>query len=601
MSEESFRSRRERHHQQKEDEVVDTIPPPSQNLDESFQSTSRAMRTSNSMRRKIFITSGLIGLLLLIGTVGYILGSKSNTSSKSLVQERKNDVSHSSSKTSAVKQTNDPILAKVIQPTTGEKWYNDAKPLTSQGFVAASEVEKVDYYEVGTRGSNTIILGILYWPIQNSIELFERSKDGTVKHIARPNSQATYDPSLEYQAGTFVATVKEDTSTQYDSLSYPKTLRLSSGEVVSADVPQLGKYISSDYYKDVKVTSLNTFGQSKFIRTERKYVDTGLTTIQYVLQTPLNTEIQTTYSPIGDTLKNASFNNNVTTDDGIRAIVRGCGAGGGVSRLDTVSNDQFEVMGRTSDGKTLYSFKNNNASMVQKAYDEYKEFNTYDGAPELVSKEEFVKQHAIVAYKTKDGEWLIFTRDQYAPAAGCAKPVVYLYPTATQRVNVSVQAEVQKSDPLYPTNGWSVTAQPSGRLTYMGKSYDSLYWEGIGSGQYPAITKGTVVKRDKTLEVLNKQLEKQGLTATERSDFIAFWKDKIPQKPYIRLTWFDTNEMDKLAPLKITPEPDTVKRVFLDMTGFDKKITLPSQKLKGFERKGFTVVEWGGLSEGKLY
>ena len=29
MSEESFRSRRERHHQEKEDEVVDTIPPPS--------------------------------------------------------------------------------------------------------------------------------------------------------------------------------------------------------------------------------------------------------------------------------------------------------------------------------------------------------------------------------------------------------------------------------------------------------------------------------------------------------------------------------------------------------------------------------------------
>ena len=75
-----------------------------------------------------------------------------------------------------------------------------------------------------------------------------------------------------------------------------------------------------------------------------------------------------------------------------------------------------------------------------------------------------------------------------------------------------------------------------------------------------------------------------------------FWAAKIPSKPYIRLTWLTTEQMDTLAPLRIVPRPDTVKRVFLDMDGYDTKISLPTQKLSSFTRRGFTVVEWGGLT-----
>ncbi len=78
---------------------------------------------------------------------------------------------------------------------------------------------------------------------------------------------------------------------------------------------------------------------------------------------------------------------------------------------------------------------------------------------------------------------------------------------------------------------------------------------------------------------------------------MVFWSDKIPNKPFIRLTWLTTAQMDQLAPLSITPRPDTIKRVFLDMEGYDTKITLPAQKLESFTRRGFTVVEWGGLTQ----
>ena len=77
---------------------------------------------------------------------------------------------------------------------------------------------------------------------------------------------------------------------------------------------------------------------------------------------------------------------------------------------------------------------------------------------------------------------------------------------------------------------------------------------------------------------------------------MAFWESKIPEKPYIRLTWFGTAVMERLAPLKVSPQPDTILRVFLDMDGFDQKPTLPAQTLTNTKRSGFTVVEWGGLT-----
>jgi hypothetical protein len=44
----------------------------------------------------------------------------------------------------------------------------------------------------------------------------------------------------------------------------------------------------------------------------------------------------------------------------------------------------------------------------------------------------------------------------------------------------------------------------------------------------------------------------------------------------------------------ITPKPDSELRVFMVYKPLKKKIDLPEQKLQPFERRGFTVVEWGG-------
>lgn len=120
-------------------------------------------------------------------------------------------------------------------------------------------------------------------------------------------------------------------------------------------------------------------------------------------------------------------------------------------------------------------------------------------------------------------------------------------------------------------------------------------------GQYPAITSGTVVERAKVLVVMEQQLLQQGLSAKETADFIEYWKDNIPNKPYVRLTWLTLDQINHLAPLRVSPVPNTVIRVFLDMEGYDKKVDLPAQQLSSTPRNGFTLVEWGGLSHKKLY
>ena len=47
-------------------------------------------------------------------------------------------------------------------------------------------------------------------------------------------------------------------------------------------------------------------------------------------------------------------------------------------------------------------------------------------------------------------------------------------------------------------------------------------------------------------------------------------------------------------PLGIEPKPDTVIRVLMDWKALDEKIEVKEQKLEKTERKGYTVVEWGG-------
>ena len=48
------------------------------------------------------------------------------------------------------------------------------------------------------------------------------------------------------------------------------------------------------------------------------------------------------------------------------------------------------------------------------------------------------------------------------------------------------------------------------------------------------------------------------------------------------------------AELDISPKPDTVIRIMMAWKPLKESTTIQPQQLDSIERKGFTVVEWGG-------
>ena len=49
-----------------------------------------------------------------------------------------------------------------------------------------------------------------------------------------------------------------------------------------------------------------------------------------------------------------------------------------------------------------------------------------------------------------------------------------------------------------------------------------------------------------------------------------------------------------MAKLEITPNPDSVLRVFMVYKPLEEKNEIEEPVLESFDRNGFTVVEWGG-------
>ncbi len=57
---------------------------------------------------------------------------------------------------------------------------------------------------------------------------------------------------------------------------------------------------------------------------------------------------------------------------------------------------------------------------------------------------------------------------------------------------------------------------------------------------------------------------------------------------------FSWKQYTDLAQLEITPNYDSILRVFMVTKPLDKPIKIEPQTFDKFERKWFTVVEWGG-------
>ncbi|HCU25338.1 MAG TPA: hypothetical protein DF383_09985, partial [Deltaproteobacteria bacterium] len=126
-----------------------------------------------------------------------------------------------------------------------------------------------------------------------------------------------------------------------------------------------------------------------------------------------------------------------------------------------------------------------------------------------------------------------------------------------------------------------------------GEEYSYLFWEGKNLQSSFDLSTGFVVPGNQSRDFLRSTLKKMGLTAKEYNEFLVYWVPRMQDNPY-NFIHFAGEEYTQAAPLEITPKPDCMLRIFMVFQGLSRPISVPEQKIVPFERKGFSVVEWGG-------
>lgn len=263
----------------------------------------------------------------------------------------------------------------------------------------------------------------------------------------------------------------------------------------------------------------------------------------------------------------------------------------GISVLNT--ND-LELVGKL-DNYQLY--RPTNADFImQNMYNDLK----IPQNPDIqMSLDQYKQSYPILLLKDPFGEYEAVFRSDRPGLSQCGKPVIYLYPTQKTDVKVSFGSAMRltNTEPTY-NNGWDVTAYPDGKLVNNanGKTYPYLYWEGNTENKFPADNEATVVKKANIRNYLSQTLSDYGLSDNEKSDFISYWLPFLSSKPYYEISFYTTGELDKTIPEYIYPQPQSVLRILMKYQGLQKPIDVqPQPKPAPFVRKGFTVIEWGGI------
>ena len=220
-----------------------------------------------------------------------------------------------------------------------------------------------------------------------------------------------------------------------------------------------------------------------------------------------------------------------------------------------------------------------------------------------LTKAGFIPNYLDLEILCSETQEKIYDDSNYSESNAFGKPVIYLYPE--QKQEISVQLDYKgKLFATYPDynkeiKGWEVTAFPNGDLISHAdkKEYSYLFWEGYSENKIDwDLSTGFVVKGSDTKKFLQKKLSKMGLTPREYNEFIVYWFPKMQNNKY-NIIHFAEKQYTDTAPLKITPKPDSLLRIFMVFKGInsenDVKEIMP-QKTKSFKRKGFSVVEWGG-------
>lgn len=220
----------------------------------------------------------------------------------------------------------------------------------------------------------------------------------------------------------------------------------------------------------------------------------------------------------------------------------------------------------------------------------------FDGADYTVETRSFDSEYNVTTRQTIKKAINVRRSDHLQEEPVYAKPIIYLYPEKDTVCSVKLDwnGRFTCTYPDYGKDGWrDFTASPDGTLTFPdGGVYYALYWEGVGDARFD-MTGGYCVKGADTAEFLADILPRLGLNPKETNEFIIYWLPRMQNNPYNLIT-FPTERYENEVKLEITPEPDSVIRVFMAYKALDQAVKTEPGETVTPQRNGFTVVEWGG-------
>ena len=489
-------------------------------------------------------------------------------------------------------------------------YYQIGTTATNQPIVVAydnqQDIESFQYVAIETTPGHFSILGKLDYSLNYAIDKIQK---GSI------SDQQTLDNFSQALSTNVVL----DTATTIPELTFPAKVTAGGQAIKTSFTPDITDsptgYILLNGLSDIR--GLPSSSSTKPVSTTKIGSADGKTFYSVLLQDNTNYQVKEIYGTLNQVYASRYVPDDpLIVNDGATPITwadaskntyqyfsanQGCGSPNGYVIAKNINKNQLTFAGTGPNGTKLYTMPTDAALFSEIYTDDYGTGAwIQDTSLQNLTASQFQDQHGVFLAQNSLGEYVLYERSDLIERGGCGKPVVYLYPQVVTSVNVSVGATVNKSDPLYTDGGWkNVLAQPDGQLTYQGKSYNSLFWEGTGHGVYPDITQGFVVAQKNLVATVRTQLTQQGLNAKEVNDFMDFWQPRLPATPYVRISWLSTAQLNELAPLSITPKPDTLIRVFLDAQGLNKPIAIPPENLSALPRIGFTAVEWGGLLRGQ--
>lgn len=184
------------------------------------------------------------------------------------------------------------------------------------------------------------------------------------------------------------------------------------------------------------------------------------------------------------------------------------------------------------------------------------------------------------------------------PGYPVKKPAVYLYPTKKTDISVSlhVNGTITKTIPLY-TEAWNITANPDGTIE---GGYDYLFYE-ADLKKISLPKEGWIVEYKELNLWFDINLAKLGLNAKEKQQFKEYWIKELPSSPYYKIQLLDMKFLSDNMSLDIHPKPDTLIRLNFYFTPLKQLEKIDEPTINTPERKGFSVVEWGGILDNPKY